>query len=213
MMISTPERDAGAECLRSLQGAGHRSAKRGYGEYRAHLSFHGSRSRAVLVGQPRLPPFLRDAQGRARPQRHPRARQAGIWPQSMRDDGAGGSARARRLDRRDRRLVAGEHPPPSPAAGRRCSKWPTAGSAAPTCTSATCPSCSPRHVPATRCRAIVALGDGLASWQLGDRVTVLPFAQCGECELCRSGQEQVCPHAIPNGVGLGTGRPVPTRNR
>ena len=36
---------------------------------------------------------------------------------------------------------------------------------------------------------------------------MLPFAQCGECELCRSGQEQVCPHAIPDGVGLGTGRP------
>ncbi len=36
---------------------------------------------------------------------------------------------------------------------------------------------------------------------------MLPFAQCGECELCLAGNEQVCPHAIPNGVGLGTGRP------
>jgi (R,R)-butanediol dehydrogenase/meso-butanediol dehydrogenase/diacetyl reductase len=54
---------------------------------------------------------------------------------------------------------------------------------------------------------IVALGDGPGPWQLGDRVCVLPFAQCGECELCRSGQEQVCPDAIANGVGLGTGRP------
>jgi 2-desacetyl-2-hydroxyethyl bacteriochlorophyllide A dehydrogenase len=53
----------------------------------------------------------------------------------------------------------------------------------------------------------VALGDGPGAWRLGDRVCVLPFAQCGECELCRSGQEQVCPHAIANGVGLGTGRP------
>lgn len=36
---------------------------------------------------------------------------------------------------------------------------------------------------------------------------MLPFAQCGECELCRSGNEQVCLHAVANGVGLGTGRP------
>ena len=54
---------------------------------------------------------------------------------------------------------------------------------------------------------VVGLGGGVPSWLLGERVTVLPFGQCGECELCRSGREQVCPHAIPNGVGLGTGRP------
>jgi (R,R)-butanediol dehydrogenase/meso-butanediol dehydrogenase/diacetyl reductase len=54
---------------------------------------------------------------------------------------------------------------------------------------------------------VVGLGGGVAAWRLGERVTVLPFGQCGECELCRSGREQVCPHAIPNGVGLGTGRP------
>jgi (R,R)-butanediol dehydrogenase/meso-butanediol dehydrogenase/diacetyl reductase len=40
-----------------------------------------------------------------------------------------------------------------------------------------------------------------------DRVGVLPFGQCGDCEVCRAGNEQVCPQAIPNGVGLGTGRP------
>jgi threonine dehydrogenase-like Zn-dependent dehydrogenase len=55
--------------------------------------------------------------------------------------------------------------------------------------------------------SIAALGDGVTGWSVGDRVSVLPFAQCGECELCRSGNEQVCPHAVPNGVGLGTGRP------
>jgi 2-desacetyl-2-hydroxyethyl bacteriochlorophyllide A dehydrogenase len=54
---------------------------------------------------------------------------------------------------------------------------------------------------------IVALGPGVEGRDIGDRVCVLPFAQCGECELCRSGNEQVCPHAVPNGVGLGTGRP------
>jgi threonine dehydrogenase-like Zn-dependent dehydrogenase len=53
---------------------------------------------------------------------------------------------------------------------------------------------------------VIELGDGLPAWRLGERVAVLPFAQCGECDLCRAGQEQVCPHAIPNGVGLGTGR-------
>jgi (R,R)-butanediol dehydrogenase/meso-butanediol dehydrogenase/diacetyl reductase len=54
---------------------------------------------------------------------------------------------------------------------------------------------------------IAALGPGVDGWSVGDRVSALPFAQCGECELCRSGNEQVCPHAVPNGVGLGTGRP------
>jgi 2-desacetyl-2-hydroxyethyl bacteriochlorophyllide A dehydrogenase len=54
---------------------------------------------------------------------------------------------------------------------------------------------------------IRALGAGVEGWRVGDRVSVLPFAQCGECERCRSGEEQVCPHAVPNGVGLGTGRP------
>jgi 2-desacetyl-2-hydroxyethyl bacteriochlorophyllide A dehydrogenase len=54
---------------------------------------------------------------------------------------------------------------------------------------------------------IGAVGEGVTGWSAGDRVSVLPFAQCGECELCRSGNEQVCPHAVANGVGLGTGRP------
>ena len=54
---------------------------------------------------------------------------------------------------------------------------------------------------------VAAVGPGVEGWSVGDRVCVLPFAQCGECELCRSGNEQVCPHAVPNGVGLGTGRP------
>ena len=36
---------------------------------------------------------------------------------------------------------------------------------------------------------------------------MLPFAQCGECEACLAGTEQVCGTAVGNGVGLGTGRP------
>jgi (R,R)-butanediol dehydrogenase / meso-butanediol dehydrogenase / diacetyl reductase len=55
--------------------------------------------------------------------------------------------------------------------------------------------------------AISAVGEGASNWKVGDRVSVLPFAQCGQCELCLSGEEQVCPHAVANGVGLGTGRP------
>ena len=54
---------------------------------------------------------------------------------------------------------------------------------------------------------IVAVGDGVTGWSTGDRVCVLPFGQCGECAICRAGEEQVCPHAVSNGVGLGTGRP------
>jgi (R,R)-butanediol dehydrogenase / meso-butanediol dehydrogenase / diacetyl reductase len=53
---------------------------------------------------------------------------------------------------------------------------------------------------------IAELGAGVSGWQADDRVCVLPFAQCGACSLCLTGNEQVCPHAIVNGVGLGTGR-------
>lgn len=53
---------------------------------------------------------------------------------------------------------------------------------------------------------VTALGAGVEDWRTGDRVSVLPFAQCGECEACLAGEEQVCPHAVANGVGLGTGR-------
>lgn len=55
---------------------------------------------------------------------------------------------------------------------------------------------------------IAALGAGVdGRWKVGDRVTVLPFAQCGECELCLAGEEQVCAQAVARGVGLGSGRP------
>jgi len=54
---------------------------------------------------------------------------------------------------------------------------------------------------------IVGVGDGVRGWSAGDRVCVLPFGQCGECASCRAGHEQVCPHAVSNGVGLGSGRP------
>ena len=109
----------------------------------------------------------------------------------------------------DRRLVAGEHPLPSPAAGQALLEVAYCGICGSDLHFRDVPELFPAGtVPGHEMSGrIVGLGDGLPAWQLGDRVTVLPFAQCGECELCRSGQEQVCPHAIPNGVGLGTGRP------
>lgn len=55
--------------------------------------------------------------------------------------------------------------------------------------------------------SISAVGEGVQGWSAGDRVSVLPFAQCGECDACRGGREQVCGVAVANGVGLGTGRP------
>lgn len=55
--------------------------------------------------------------------------------------------------------------------------------------------------------SIAAVGEEVAGWNAGDRVCVLPFAQCGECAACTSGTEQVCATAIAHGVGLGTGRP------
>ncbi|HYZ79806.1 MAG TPA: alcohol dehydrogenase catalytic domain-containing protein [Solirubrobacteraceae bacterium] len=54
---------------------------------------------------------------------------------------------------------------------------------------------------------ISELGADVSRWAVGDRVAVLPFAQCGSCDACLAGNEQVCPSAVPNGVGLGTGRP------
>ena len=124
---------------------------------------HGSRRRAVLVGRPRLPALLRDAQGRARPERDPRARQAGDLA-ALDARATAGSAAVRAVAvAEDRRLVAVEREPTvGRRRARRCSRSPTAGSAAPTCTSATCPSCSrrapiPGHELSGR---IVALGDG-----------------------------------------------------
>ncbi len=109
----------------------------------------------------------------------------------------------------DRRLVAVERPLPSPAAGQALLEVAYCGICGSDLHFRDVPELFPAGtVPGHELSGrIVALGDGLPSWRLGERVTVLPFAQCGECELCRAGQEQVCPHAIPNGVGLGTGRP------
>jgi len=36
------------------------------------------------------------------------------------------------------------------------------------------------------------LGEGVASWKLGDRVTVRPLDPCGQCPACRRGYGHVC---------------------
>ena len=40
---------------------------------------------------------------------------------------------------------------------------------------------------------VVALGEGVTSLAIGDRVGVEPLCGCGRCEWCRSGQYHLCP--------------------
>ena len=40
---------------------------------------------------------------------------------------------------------------------------------------------------------IDAVGEGVASWQPGDEVTLYSLVTCGDCEFCRAGQVTVCP--------------------
>jgi alcohol dehydrogenase len=56
------------------------------------------------------------------------------------------------------------------------------------------------HVPGHELAGTVqAVGSGVTRWQVGDRVTVPFVCGCGECEYCRSGQAQVCPHQTQPG--------------
>lgn len=48
---------------------------------------------------------------------------------------------------------------------------------------------------------VVAIGKGVSTLKVGDRVTALPAAGCGECDLCRAGQVVMC----PNMTGYGSG--------
>lgn len=49
---------------------------------------------------------------------------------------------------------------------------------------------------------VAALGEGVTGWQTGDRAGVpwLGWA-CGECDDCRRGRENLCPHAVFTGHG------------
>jgi L-iditol 2-dehydrogenase len=49
---------------------------------------------------------------------------------------------------------------------------------------------------------ITAVGEGVASHRIGDRVVVQPLITCGECDNCRAGLTNIC----TNRRGLGMGR-------
>lgn len=39
---------------------------------------------------------------------------------------------------------------------------------------------------------IAALGDGVSGWSLGDQVVINPSLNCGHCEFCLAGQDNLC---------------------
>ncbi len=39
---------------------------------------------------------------------------------------------------------------------------------------------------------VSAIGDEVADWVVGDRVTVIPLGSCGECPACRAGHGHIC---------------------
>jgi 2-desacetyl-2-hydroxyethyl bacteriochlorophyllide A dehydrogenase len=109
----------------------------------------------------------------------------------------------------DRRLVTVERPLPEPAEGQALVEVAYCGICGSDLHFREVPALFPAGtVPGHELSGrVIAVGAGVPTQRLGERVTVLPFAQCGECELCASAQEQVCARAIRDGVGLGTGRP------
>jgi (R,R)-butanediol dehydrogenase / meso-butanediol dehydrogenase / diacetyl reductase len=109
----------------------------------------------------------------------------------------------------DRRLVAVECPAPDPGAGQALVEVAYCGICGSDLHFRDVPELFPAGtVPGHEFSGrIVDVGEGVDGWTAGDRVCVLPFGQCGECASCRAGHEQVCPQAVSNGVGLGTGRP------
>ena len=56
------------------------------------------------------------------------------------------------------------------------------------------------HVPGHELAGIVeAVGDRVAQWSVGDRVTVPFVGGCGHCPQCHSGNHQVCDHQFQPG--------------
>jgi (R,R)-butanediol dehydrogenase/meso-butanediol dehydrogenase/diacetyl reductase len=108
----------------------------------------------------------------------------------------------------DRRLVAVQCPAPEPGPGQALVQVSYCGICGSDLHFREVPELFPAGtVPGHEFSGqIIAVGDGVRGWSAGNRVCVLPFGQCGECAVCRAGNEQVCPHAVSNGVGLGTGR-------
>lgn len=50
---------------------------------------------------------------------------------------------------------------------------------------------------------VTEVGESVEGFAAGDRVTVYPFAPCGECPNCRRGDGHVCAMAPVTGLGLG----------
>jgi threonine dehydrogenase-like Zn-dependent dehydrogenase len=44
------------------------------------------------------------------------------------------------------------------------------------------------------CGEVVALGAGTGRLRVGDIVTALPRAGCGQCDICRAGEVLLCPN-------------------
>lgn len=56
------------------------------------------------------------------------------------------------------------------------------------------------HVPGHELvGTVVEVGGDVDEWEAGDRVTVPFVAGCGRCEVCRNGDEQVCPNQFQPG--------------
>jgi NADPH:quinone reductase-like Zn-dependent oxidoreductase len=49
------------------------------------------------------------------------------------------------------------------------------------------------HVPGSEVAGVVhSLGAGVVGWEPGQRVVIAPYLNCGKCDYCLSGREEVC---------------------
>ncbi len=47
---------------------------------------------------------------------------------------------------------------------------------------------------------VVEIGEGVENFKIGDRITIEPNVECGECHFCRKGKIRLCPNNDPYGV-------------
>ncbi|WP_420006410.1 alcohol dehydrogenase catalytic domain-containing protein [Arenibacterium sp. LLYu02] len=52
---------------------------------------------------------------------------------------------------------------------------------------------------------IVAVGDHVAHWKVGQRVSVVPNIGCGHCDMCRRGLNNMCPNYDAFGINIDGG--------